>query len=74
MKKIAKVEGHPNLIRDLESGAIVNINRSEQRLARERKKIRMKEQAAYMNLKSDVDQLKNDIGDIKDLLTKLVEK
>lgn len=74
MKRVAKVEGHPDLVRDLESGAIININRNEHRLARERKKHRMKERSEYDNLKSDVDQLKNDIGDIKDLLTKLVEK
>lgn len=74
MKKVAKVEGHPNLVRDLESGAIVNINRNEHRLARERKKYRNKANVEYERLKTDVDQLKNDIGDIKDLLTKLVEK
>jgi len=32
------------------------------------------QQQEQQQLKSDVDQLKNDMSDIKDLLTKLVEK
>ena len=68
-----KVEGFSDLVRDKKTGAVVNINRTESDLARQRKynwRAQLQEQE---QLKSDVDQLKNDISDIKDLLTQLVE-
>jgi hypothetical protein len=72
--KTVKVEGHNDLVRDKNSGAIVSINRSEVQQARERKARWKAEQAEQQQLRSDVDQLKNDMSAIKDLLTKLVEK
>ena len=71
---LVKVEGHPNLGRDMKSGAIININSNEGDRARDRKKRWILQQQEHMQLKSDVDQLKNDMSEIKDLLTKLVEK
>jgi hypothetical protein len=69
-----KVEGHADLVRDANTGAVVNINRPEAALARQRKYNWRVQQQEQDQLKSDVDQLKNDMSDIKDLLTKLVEK
>ena len=69
-----KVEGHADLVRDVKTGAVVNINRPEAALTRQRKHNWRVQQQVQEQLKSDVDQLKNDISDIKDLLTKLVEK
>jgi len=74
MSNYIPVEGHPGLVRDPRSGAILNINRSEIQKARERKNKQVAQAEEYEQLKSDVDQMKNDIGAIKDLLTKLVEK
>jgi hypothetical protein len=68
------VNGHPGLVRDAKSGAILNINKTEMQKARDRKHKQQAQIAEYEELKSDVSQLKNDIGDIKDLLTKLVDK
>ena len=69
-----KVEGRTDLVRDMNSGAIISINSTEANLARERKHRQQLEQQEQRELKSDVDQLKNDISVIKDLLTKLAEK
>ena len=69
-----KVDGHSNLVRDPKSGAIININSTEANNARERKHRQQLEQQEQRELKSDVDQLKNDMSAIKDLLTKLAEK
>ena len=69
-----KVEGFSDLVRDKKTGAVVNINRPEAALARQRKYNWRVQQQEQQQLKSDVDQLKNDMSDIKDLLTKLVEK
>jgi hypothetical protein len=74
MNQYIKVEGNSDLVRDKNTGAVININKTEGELARQRKhRWKMKERE-QKQLKSDVDQLKNDICDIKDLLTKLVEK
>lgn len=71
-KRHIPVIGNPGLVRDAKSGAILNINKTEIQKARERKSKQQAQLDEYEELKSDVSQLKNDIGDIKDLLTKLV--
>jgi len=68
------VEGRTDIVRDKNSGAIISINSTEANYARERKHRQQLEQQEQKELKSDVDQLKNDMSAIKDLLTKLVEK
>lgn len=71
--KAVKVEGHSDLVRDLNTGAVVSINRTEGDLARDRKARQHSERDERQQLKSDVNQLKDDMSVIKDLLTKLVE-
>jgi hypothetical protein len=71
---IMSVEGRTDIVRDKNSGAIISINSTEANYARERKYRQQLEQQEQRELKSDVDQLKNDISVIKDLLTKLAEK
>ena len=66
MSKI-KIEGHSGLVRDTNSGAILNINSSEIQSARERKKLRKQKDHEFENLK-------NEVSEIKELLLKLVEK
>ena len=68
------VEGRTDIVRDKNSGAIISINSTEANYARERKYRQQLEQQEQRELKSDVDQLKNDMSVIKDLLTKLAEK
>ena len=69
-----KVEGRTDLVRDMNSGAVISINSTEANSARQRKYRQQLEEQEQRELKSDVDQLKNDISVIKDLLTKLAEK
>jgi hypothetical protein len=69
-----KVEGRTDLVRDMNSGAVISINSTEANSARQRKHRQQLEEQEQRKLKSDVDQLKNDISVIKDLLTKLAEK
>ena len=73
MNKV-KVEGRTDLVRDMNSGAVISINSTEAENARQRKHRQQLEEQEQRELKSDVDQLKNDISVIKDLLTKLAEK
>jgi len=73
MNKV-KVEGHIDLVRDMNTGAVISINSTEANNARQRKHRQQLEEQEQTELKSDVDQLKNDISVIKDLLKKLAEK
>ena len=65
--KHMKVKDHPGLVRDLNSGAILNINTEEIERARERKKLRKEKEQEF-------EDLKNEVSEIKELLLKLVEK
>ena len=66
MSKV-KVEGHTGLVKDTKTGAILNINSTEVEQARERKRLRKQKDKEF-------EDLKNEVGEIKDLLHKLIEK
>jgi len=67
MSSYINVEGHPGLVRDKNSGAILNINSNEIEAARERKRLRKQKDV-------ELEDLKNEVSEIKELLLKLVEK
>lgn len=67
MKRYTKVESYPDLVRDNATGALININSSKIKSAKERlKKLKQKNE--------EIDQLKNDVSDIKKMLHQLLEK
>lgn len=67
MTNYIPVNGNSSLARDPKTGAIVNINTQEINDARERKAARNKD-------KQELEQLKMDVFEIKQLLKQLVEK
>ena len=69
-----QVENRPDLMRDPKSGAIISINKSDMDKVRRAKQLRREQETQQALLRDDVDNLKNEIQDIKSLLTKLVEK
>lgn len=69
----ANVEGHPNLIRDERSNAILNTNLNEYENYKYLKSIKEKETNRIDNIESDLTSLKDDIGEIKDLLKNLLK-
>ena len=71
--KHVQVQGHTNLVRDKRTGAILNTNRNEIARARKIKDIKNKETEVIQNLSQDVDVLKKDMKEIKELLISLVE-
>ena len=71
--KHVQVQGHTNLVRDKRTGAILNTNRNEIVRARKIKDIKNKETEVIQNLSQDVDVLKKDMKEIKELLISLVE-
>ena len=68
------VEGRPGLARDPNSGAILNINSSEIRAAKARKIAMAQEEERKKQLINDVEMLKEDMSDIKELLLTIKEK
>lgn len=62
-----KVKGHSNLVRTGPYGSIVNINKEEIQAARKRKLVRKQKEKEFENLK-------NEVGDIKNMLNKIIEK
>lgn len=61
------VEGHSDLVRDRVTGAIVNINKEETKAIVTRKQREKQQQ-------KEIQQLKNDVSDIKQMLQQIVEK
>ena len=61
------VEGYQGLVRDTSTGAILNINKDEISAARKRKLERRQKEKEF-------EELKNEVSDIKIMLTKIIEK
>ena len=72
--KLIPVEGHGDLARDPNTGAIVNINSKKIQESRQRKNIRRQRLQEQEELKAKVENLEYDISDIKDMLSQLIEK
>ena len=72
MENYLKVESDISLVRDMNTNAIINQNKSEydKFLNISRKKYEQK--IKFDNLKSDVDSMKTDINEIKTLLKQIV--
>ena len=73
-ERYLKVESDVSLIRDTNSNAIVNTNRSEFDKFMSLSQKKYKEKKKFDDLKSDVDSIKTDIEEIKNLLKTIVQK
>lgn len=69
-----KVENHSNLFRDSETGAIVNTNYTEYKNYMNSLKYKKRESDKIKNLENNVESLKNDLQEIKDLLKCLIKE
>ena len=62
-----KVKEYAGLVRDTSTNAILNINKDEISAARRRKLERRQKEKEF-------EDLKNEVSDIKNMLTKIIEK
>jgi len=71
---IVNIEGKQGLVRDIASGAILNTNRTEYEnyVMKKRQATEQKQQLAQQQ--EDIDNIKNELSDIKDLLKSLVRE
>jgi hypothetical protein len=67
MKDYVKVEGHPDLVKDTRSGALLNTDVNALEAYKKRKQTLQQTEAR-------LDRLESDVGEIKDLLKELIGK
>ena len=68
-----KVEGYSNLLRDTDVGAIVNTNDIEYEQYLATRSLKEIESEKISSLENEVKDIKNDLGEIKDLLRSLIK-
>lgn len=69
-----KIHGYTGLVKDVNTGAVINLNAQEGINARARKMKWKQQQEEFENMKESVKELKTDVSDIKNLLNKIVER
>ncbi len=69
-----KVEGHSSLERDVSSNAIVNTNKSEYQLYMNRIKSREQQSDQIRNTIKEINILKQELFEIKNLLKEVIKK
>ena len=72
IKNYAHVEGHPDLVRDMNSGAIINRNRNAYDRAKKRAAEAQISRDQIRDTTRDINILKSEMHEIKSLLNQLV--
>lgn len=72
--RYSKIEGNINLIKDQLTGAVLNTNNSEYRNYLALKNQKEKNNLKLNDLEKDLNSLKNDIFEIKDLLRRILNE
>jgi hypothetical protein len=72
IQRLAKVEGHESLVRDLSSHAIVDTNDDGYEAYRRSRENAKKQSILIKNQKEEIDCLKSDIQEIKQMLNLLI--
>lgn len=70
-EKYAQVEGHPNLLRDRSTNAIINTDLVKSQQYISAKKVKEKEKEKISSIESDLSELKLAIQEIKNVLREL---
>lgn len=69
-----KVQGHNGLVRDTSSGAIINTNRTEYEEYMQRVRLAEEKDQLISQHTNEINNMKNELREIKDLLIRLVNK
>ena len=72
MNEFLKVEGHASLVRDPTTGAIINNNRTEYEVYLAMRSKAEAREAEISQHTEDINNIKNELTDIKQLLLQLV--
>ena len=74
MTEYLKVEGHKDLARDVNSGAIINRNRSAYEMAKKRAAEAQKQSDEIRSATREINTLKCEMHEIKDMLKILLDR
>ena len=74
VNKFLQVEGHADLVRDTESTAIINKNKSAYMLAKKRAESAQRERDAIRNASREINNIKCEMHEIKSMLKTLLER
>lgn len=74
MNNFVKVKSDVSLVRDMDSNAIVNQNKSEFDKFMKLSETKYKEKKSFDQVKTDLDSLKTEMEEIKTLLKQMVSK
>ena len=69
-----KVEGHNNLVRDTVSNAVINSSTSEYKIYMARYRAREQQSDELRNACKEINTLKAELREIKDLIKKVIDK
>ena len=69
-----KVDGYNNLVRDTSSNAVINSSTSEYRIYMAKYRAREQESDKLRNACKEINSLKAELREIKDLVLKVLEK
>jgi len=69
-----QVEGFASLVRDTNSNAIINVNKSEYQLYMNRRKAREKQSDVLRDTVKEINTLKSELFEIKKLLKEVIKK
>ena len=72
--RFVQVEGYPDLSRDMNSGAIINRNRSAYDLAKKRAQEAQQSRDEIRTATREINNIKSEMHEIKSLLKQLVSK
>ena len=70
---ILKVKGHDNLVRDTSSNAIINSSTSEYKIYMSKYRAREQQSDELRNACKEINTLKAELREIKDLITKVIK-
>ena len=73
-KRFLQVEGHENLVRDTQSNAIINKNKSAYLLAKQRAESAQRQRDAIRNANREINNIKSEMHEIKSMLQTLLDK
>ena len=73
-KRFLQVEGHDDLVRDTQSNAIINKNKSAYLLAKQRAQNAQRQRDAIRNANREINNIKSEMHEIKSMLKTLLDK
>ncbi len=74
MSEYIKVEGHPGLVRDKASQAIINTNKEEYKNYLYARQKKIEELNRMEEVESKIENINNELSEIKSLMNKILDK